>query len=248
MTDWNNPSTSQPHSQELQSTKERDEANARMDYSGESNIPDGTIRWSAANERFEIWDAANTAWNELSPKYLINVDKLDGRDAGNASGDIPVSNGTTNSNLRAASAVNADTVDGQHASEFLGVSAKAADSDKLDGANGASYLKKSEFDPANATLVWSGDSDTVDMSSLSDQGPGLYSLEVGTSTSDRVWLSLYLPETPTEDVGSTAAFSGVSKLFARRALYQASNQRFTATESSSTGDITTLSIFKVKKA
>ncbi len=36
---------------------------------------------------------------------------------------------------------NADTVDGKHASEFLGATAKAADSDKLDGLSHEAFLK-----------------------------------------------------------------------------------------------------------
>lgn len=108
MTDWNNPSTSQTHSNELAATKGRDESVAVMDFSSDSNIPDGTIRWNATAQRFEIWDATGTSWNELVSKYLINVDQLDGRDAGNASGDVPISNGTLNTNL------NADQLDGQH--------------------------------------------------------------------------------------------------------------------------------------
>lgn len=39
----------------------------------------------------------------------LNADKLDGYDAGNASGNVPVSNGTVSTNL------NADMVDGKHA-------------------------------------------------------------------------------------------------------------------------------------
>lgn len=43
---------------------------------------------------------------------------------------------------QAASAANADTVDGKHASEFLGATAKAADSDLLDGLNSSQFLRK----------------------------------------------------------------------------------------------------------
>lgn len=50
------------------------------------------------------------------------------------------------------------------------------DADLLDGVQGSDYLQKSEFDPANATLVWSGSSTSVPMTSLSEQGDGLYIL------------------------------------------------------------------------
>lgn len=45
---------------------------------------------------------------------LLNADKVDGYDAGNASGNIPVSNGTVNTNL------NSDMIDGYHASPTPG--------------------------------------------------------------------------------------------------------------------------------
>lgn len=114
MTDWTNPSTSQTHNNELAATKGRDESCAKMDFSADSNIPDGTIRWSSANSRFEIWDATGLSWSALSSKYLINVDKLDGTDAGNASGNVPLNNGTKNTDL------NADQVDGYHAGNASG--------------------------------------------------------------------------------------------------------------------------------
>jgi len=59
---------------------------------------------------------------KLSDKYLgkaataVNSDKVDGYDAGNASGNVPISNGTLNNNL------NADMLDGLHASSFLNTS------------------------------------------------------------------------------------------------------------------------------
>jgi hypothetical protein len=43
----------------------------------------------------------------------LNADQVDGYDAGNADGNIPISNGTRNINL------NADLLDGQHASDFV---------------------------------------------------------------------------------------------------------------------------------
>lgn len=169
-TDWTSPKTSDTHTNELAATRGRDESNARMDYTGDTNIPDGTIRWNKASNRFEIWSAASSAWSELSSKYLINVDQVDGYHAGNASGNVPVSNGNVNSDLNAdkldgqhgtffqaranhtgtqapstispqgaGSGLNADLLDGLHSSAFLGVSAKAVDSDKLDGLDSSNF-------------------------------------------------------------------------------------------------------------
>ena len=111
-TDWTSPKTSDTHINELAATRGRDESNARMDYTGDTNIPDGTIRWNKTNNRFEIWNATTSTWSVLSSKYLINVDTVDGYHAGNASGNVPVSNGTVNTNL------NADKLDGQHGTFF----------------------------------------------------------------------------------------------------------------------------------
>jgi hypothetical protein len=149
-TDWNSPKTSDTHTNELAATRGRDESNARMDYTGDTNIPDGTIRWNKANNRFEIWSAASSTWSVLSSKYLINVDTVDGYHAGNASGNVPVSNGTVNTNL------NSDLLDGQHGTFFQAranhtgtqapstISPQGAgsglDADKLDGKHASEFV------------------------------------------------------------------------------------------------------------
>ena len=79
MTDWNNdPNLNQDWATRDNAIKSRDESNARMDYTGDTNIPDGTIRWSLATQRFEIWDATTQTWSELSTEYAINVVQLKG--------------------------------------------------------------------------------------------------------------------------------------------------------------------------
>ena len=149
-TDWTSPKTSDTHTNELAATRGRDESNARMDYTGDTNIPDGTIRWNKTNNRFEIWNATTSTWSVLSSKYLINVDQVDGYDAGNASGNVPVSNGNVNSNL------NADKLDGQHGTYFqdranhTGTQAPSSispqgsgsglDADKLDGKHASEFV------------------------------------------------------------------------------------------------------------
>lgn len=149
-TDWTSPKTSDTHTNELAATRGRDESNARMDYTGDTNIPDGTIRWNKANNRFEIWSAASSTWSVLSSKYLINVDTVDGYHAGNASGNVPVSNGTVNTNL------NSDKLDGQHGTFFQAranhtgtqapstISPQGAgsglDADKLDGKHASEFV------------------------------------------------------------------------------------------------------------
>jgi len=94
MADWSLPVNTTAYTNVLQNLKDRDVDCATMDFSTATNIPDGTIRWNAANSRFEKWNAATSAWEPLAALYNINVNQLDGYDAGNASGNIPVSNGT----------------------------------------------------------------------------------------------------------------------------------------------------------
>lgn len=110
MVDWSEePGTDQTHTDELAATRGRDEATAKMDYSAESNIPDGTIRWNRGSSQFEIWDASASSWDDLTDQYAINVLQLGGRLSGNANGRVPVNNGSVNNNL------NADMLDSLHA-------------------------------------------------------------------------------------------------------------------------------------
>lgn len=77
------------------------------------------------------------------------------------------------------------------------------DADLLDGAHGAEYLKKTEFDPSSPALVWSGSADTVAMTSLSEQGPGLYLVQGKTQVA-----FIFIRNT------SEATAGGVQKTFA----------------------------------
>ena len=40
---------------------------AKMDFSGSSNIPDGSIRWSTTSSRFEKYTLSTTSWGEIYP-------------------------------------------------------------------------------------------------------------------------------------------------------------------------------------
>ena len=72
----------------------RDESNAMMDHSGDSNYPTGTIDWSITNSRFEAW--SGSAWGALVAKYLINVDQVDGLDFPGTIGNILTDHNKTN--------------------------------------------------------------------------------------------------------------------------------------------------------
>ena len=181
-TDWTSPKTSDTHTNELAATRGRDESNARMDYTGDTNIPDGTIRWNKTNNRFEIWNATTSTWSVLSSKYLINVDTVDGYHAGNASGNVPVSNGTVNTNL------NADKLDGQHGTFFQArenhtgtqapstISPQGAgsglDADKLDGYHAGNA--SGNVPVSNGTLNINLNADLLDGKHLSEIGGGIW--------------------------------------------------------------------------
>ena len=125
---------------------------------------------------------------------VANADKVDGYHAGNSSGQVAVSNGTKCANL------NADLLDGLHASSFLntsndygrsgiasslyegttalsskylGISATSVNSDKLDGQHGSYYR-----DWDNLTDVPAGFADGID-----DVGGGGLTLPYSGSTS-----------------------------------------------------------------
>lgn len=109
--DWNKPTVSDNYSTGvLSQLVENIKAILKMDGTG-SNVPTGAIRWNATTKRLETYNGAT--WAELivkaSDKYDINVDRVDGYDVANATGGIPLSNGTVNTDL------NADKVDGYNA-------------------------------------------------------------------------------------------------------------------------------------
>lgn len=66
MVDWAKPELSDTHTDELAATKARDVSNARMDYTGDNNIPTGAKRLNPAQAyRVEEWDG--TAWIGITP-------------------------------------------------------------------------------------------------------------------------------------------------------------------------------------
>lgn len=110
MADWNLPVLTTLYSAFLSGLKDRDLDNAKMLDPADVTVTNpvaGMKRWASASSRFEEYNGSS--WVALVAKYLIDVDTVDGFHAGNASGNIPVSNGTVNTNL------NADMVDGSHA-------------------------------------------------------------------------------------------------------------------------------------
>lgn len=109
MADWSLPSLAQTWANFVAAIKGRDESNAKMDYSADSNIPDGTIRFNRTEKKWETWDANTLSWSDLADTYAISVDKVDGKDdtafawRSNNLSDL-ASASTARSNLGAAAA------------------------------------------------------------------------------------------------------------------------------------------------
>lgn len=203
MGDWNLPSLAQTWANFLAALKGRDESNAKMDYSADSNIPDGTVRWSAANKRFELWNASTLTWGVLSTQYLINVDQVDSEHAADFASAVGGSG--------SRQAKDADTVDGVDLpgtiAQVLTDHTKAAhdalniDAETLDGLNSSQFLRSDTGDTMSGALTvnnlltlkdpaGSANNEQVDFTG----GYALYRDDAGVGTDNsRFWL-----DTPSE--------------------------------------------------
>lgn len=108
MANWNSPALADTYADFLQMMKDRD-TDLATQFEGVSatNLPANAKRWNATSLKWEKWNG--TAWVDLAATYGINVAQVGGYTPGNASGNLPISNGTVNTNL------NADMLDGRHA-------------------------------------------------------------------------------------------------------------------------------------
>jgi hypothetical protein len=110
MADWNAPALTTAYTTALPNLKDRDLDVAKMMDSATVTVTNPVTSMKRWNDTNSYWEEYNgTSWVALVSKYMIDVDTVDGFHAGNASGNVPVSNGTVNTNL------NADMVDGSHA-------------------------------------------------------------------------------------------------------------------------------------
>ncbi|SPA17265.1 tail fiber domain-containing protein [Cupriavidus taiwanensis] len=115
------------------------------------NLVAGVIRWNDGQSRIEKW--SGTAWVQLAARYGIDVQSLQGLVPGNASGQIPISNGTLCTNL------NAEKLGGQ-SSAYYGTAAAVSAADAkaqsaLDMANSASANVSSKVAKAGDTMTGS---------------------------------------------------------------------------------------------
>lgn len=190
VSDWSFPGLTQTWANFVAAIKGRDESNAKMDYSADSNIPDGAIRWSAANSRFEVWDATGLAWSELSSKYLINVDTVDSEHNTDFASAVGGSG--------ARQAQDADTVDGVDLpgtiAQVLTDHTKAAhdalgiDAETLDGLSSTQFLRSDTSDAiagaltvnGNLSVATGGSQSAPDISFVGDSDTGVYSNAANT--------------------------------------------------------------------
>ena len=156
--DFNKPQITDPYADVLQAVRDMfTDLVKGLDGTATSNLPGGALRWNSVNKRFEKWNGS--AWTELiakaTDKYDINVDRVDGFDAGNASGNIPINNGTLNTNL------NAEKLGGQLGSYYAPASTVATAQAGADAANTAASSANTN---ANNRVAKTGDSMTGQLS------------------------------------------------------------------------------------
>jgi len=65
--DFNLPTASTVYTSVLTYIRDNIKAIAKMDFSGASNIANGTIRWNSSADQFEIYNSTAGTWSALSP-------------------------------------------------------------------------------------------------------------------------------------------------------------------------------------
>ena len=79
MVDFSKPVLATPKVDVLSILNGKIQSVARMVFDGDSSIPDECVRWSAANNRFEIWSEGGGSWGPLAATYNINVSTFAGQ-------------------------------------------------------------------------------------------------------------------------------------------------------------------------
>ncbi|WP_052692141.1 tail fiber protein [Teredinibacter purpureus] len=79
MVDFSKPVLATPKVDVLSILNGKIRSVARMVFDSDSGVPDGCVRWSAANNRFEIWSEGGGSWGPLAVTYNINVSTFAGQ-------------------------------------------------------------------------------------------------------------------------------------------------------------------------
>lgn len=145
--DWSKPDNNSNYQTEvLTEIKTRDANNAKQDYTGDTNVPVGTIRFNRTTKKWEEW--GGVSWAAPVTDYVIDVASVTGKVPGNANGNIALSNGALCVNL------NADLLDGNQGSFYqnaanlntgtllldrIPTTLTGKNADMLDGQHGSYY-------------------------------------------------------------------------------------------------------------
>ena len=115
MADWSLPSISNAYTEVLAFIHNKILSSARM-FRGvtDTNLPDGVVRFSDAELRWEVYSASTSTWSPLADTYSINIsgNAATADTAANASNATVAASAAT-----AVSATNSDKVDNFHASQ-----------------------------------------------------------------------------------------------------------------------------------
>lgn len=156
---WNLPNLTSLYTDALTLIKERTEENATMfRNSSSTNLPDGSIKWSETNNRFESYNASGSNWVELSSIYEVqsrSATQLTTSRSFDITGDITADaqtfNGTGNVSINAS--VNNDSHSHTNAT-ITGVETSTASTVVQRDINGDinARLFRSEYDSTNSSV------------------------------------------------------------------------------------------------
>lgn len=71
--DWDLPSLTSQYTDVLSILKGRDESAAKLDYTGDTNLPDGVIRFNRTSEILEIYDSGTSTWSDAQPDITTHL-------------------------------------------------------------------------------------------------------------------------------------------------------------------------------
>lgn len=114
----------------------------------------------------------------------LNADKVDDKDVGNADGNVPLSNGTVNTNL------NADLLDGQHGTYYADIVATGSTAVSYSGFAGTEYYIKFK----DGTMIKYGTLTIASLALTTSRGSGAYYTSADLSftwdTDNPAWTTL----------------------------------------------------------
>jgi len=156
MTDWNKPLSTDLKVDLLGAIKERDEAIAKMDSTGQDSLPVGWVRF--ANDQFQRWDGSQ--WQALASLYDINVARLNGqvasfyRNADNLNaGTVPVARlPNASTSQRGAVQLN-DNITSTSAAQGATANAVKKVNDKVNGKAASSHSHAASDLPSSSTTA-----------------------------------------------------------------------------------------------